>query len=167
MTMSDGKSRGKKTFFYRVLDGVEKAGNKLPHPFMLFVILCLAVIAISFIAARMNVSVLHPTSGEEVAVKSLISMEGIRYMILDMVKNFSGFAPLGLVLTMMLGVGMAEEAGLMTAFMKKFMVGASDKMLLISIFIIGISGNIASDAAAVIVPSIAGAIFYATKRNPL
>ncbi|SNR91885.1 AbgT putative transporter family protein [Anaerovirgula multivorans] len=55
----------------------------------------------------------------------------------------------------------------MTAFMKKFMVGASDKMLLISIFIIGISGNIASDAAAVIVPSIAGAIFYATKRNPL
>ncbi|AOT68970.1 AbgT family transporter [Geosporobacter ferrireducens] len=167
MVMSGVKGTEKKTFFYRILDGVERAGNKLPHPFTLFILLCAAVIAISFIAARMELSVQHPTSGEEVIVKSLMSAEGIRYMILNMVKNFSDFAPLGLVLTMMLGVGMAEEAGLMTAFMKKFMVGASDRMLLISIFLVGICGNIASDAAAVIVPSIAGAIFYATKRNPL
>lgn len=167
MVMSDVKDTGKKTFFYRILNGVERAGNKLPHPFTLFILLCLAVIVISFIAASMNISVSHPISGEAVVVKSLISIEGIRYMILDMVKNFSGFAPLGLVLTMMLGVGMAEEAGLMTAFMKKFMVGASDRMLLVSIFLIGICGNLASDAAAVIIPSIAGAIFYATKRNPL
>lgn len=167
MVMSGVKGTEKKTFFYRILDGVERAGNKLPHPFTLFILLCAAVIVISFIAARMELSVQHPTSGEEVIVKSLMSAEGIRYMILNMVKNFSDFAPLGLVLTMMLGVGMAEEAGLMTAFMKKFMVGASDRMLLISIFLVGICGNIASDAAAVIVPSIAGAIFYATKRNPL
>lgn len=157
----------KKSALYRFLGFVERVGNRLPHPFTLFVILCLVVIVVSFITASMGVAVTHPTSGEEVLAKSLLSKDGIRYMLLNMLSNFTGFAPLGLVLTMMLGIGLAEEAGLLNTFMKKFMLGASDRNLLIVIFLIGICGNIASDAAAVIIPSIAGAIFYSTKRNPL
>jgi aminobenzoyl-glutamate transport protein len=168
MSISNSKNKSQnQSPLYRFLGFVERVGNKLPHPFTLFVILCLIVILASFITANMNVSVLHPTTGEEVAAKSLIGKDGIRYMLLNMLNNFTGFAPLGLVLTMMLGIGLAEEAGLLNTFMKKFMLGANDRTLLIVIFLIGICGNIASDAAAVVIPSIAGAIFYSTKRNPL
>ncbi len=68
---------------------------------------------------------------------------------------------------MVLGIGLAEKVGFMSAFMKKVMLGAPEKLLLMSVFFIGIIGNIASDAAIIIVPPLAGALFYGTKRNPL
>jgi len=157
----------KKTIFNRFLDFVERAGNKLPHPFTLFVILCLVVIGISFITSTMNVSVIHPTTEEVIESNNLFSGEGARWMVLNLMSNFTSFTPLGLVLTMVLGIGLAEKVGFMSAFMKKVMLGAPEKLLLMSVFFIGIIGNIASDAAIIIVPPLAGALFYGTKRNPL
>lgn len=157
----------KKTLFTRFLGVVERSGNKLPHPFILFVILCLVVIGISFVTNMMGVSVNHPITEEVIEAKNLFSAEGARWMVLNLMDNFTGFAPLGLVLTMVLGIGLAEKVGFMSAFMKKVMLGAPEKLLLMSVFFIGIIGNIASDAAIIIVPPLAGALFYGTKRNPL
>lgn len=157
----------KKTFFSRFLDLVERSGNKLPHPFILFVILCLVVIGASFIINMLGVSVSHPVTGEAIEAQNLLSAEGVQWMVLNLIENFTGFAPLGLVLTMVLGIGLAEKVGFMSAFMKKVMLGAPEKLLLMSVFFIGIIGNIASDAAVIIVPPLAGALFYGTKRNPL
>ncbi|MFW6266680.1 MAG: AbgT family transporter [Halanaerobiales bacterium] len=155
------------SMLFRFLNFVERAGNRLPHPFTLFVILTLIMVLISFVTGVMGVQVEHPTEGTIVQAKNLLSGEGIEYMILNLLDNFTGFKPLGLVLGMMLGIGLAEKAGLMSAFMKKFMLGAPEKLLLAAIFLIGICGNIASDAAVIIVPPLAGAIFYGTNRNPL
>ncbi|RKD30538.1 AbgT family transporter [Thermohalobacter berrensis] len=160
-------STKKKSGFYRFLDFVERAGNRLPHPFTLFVILTLLMVVISFVTAMAGVSVDHPTKDTVVEAKNLLSTEGIRYMLLNLISNFTGFRPLGLVLSMMIGIGLAEQAGLMSAFMKKFMLGAPEKLLLAAVFLIGICGNIASDAAIIIVPPLAGALFYGTGRNPL
>ncbi|RCW49914.1 MULTISPECIES: AbgT family transporter [unclassified Halanaerobium] len=160
-------SNEKESMFYRFLSFVERIGNKLPHPFTLFVILTVLMVLVSFVTGIAGIQVTHPTDGSNVSARNLLSGEGIEYMILNLISNFTGFRPLGLVLGMMLGIGLAEKAGLMSAFMKKFMLGAPEKLLLGAIFLIGICGNIASDAAVIIVPPLAGAIFYGTKRNPL
>jgi aminobenzoyl-glutamate transport protein len=149
------------------LDWVERVGNKLPHPFIMFLFLAVAVIVLSAIFAAMDIQVKHPSTAKVVAIKSLLSADGIKYMFKDLIKNFVGFAPLGLVLTMMLGIGLAEQVGLMNTVMKRFIMGAPKQLLVWIIFLVGICGNIASDASVIIIPPLAGAIFYAAKRNPL
>ena len=107
----------------RFLDGVEKVGNKLPHPFIMFLALAVGVIVLSAIFAALKVEVAHPSTAKPVLIKSLLSKDGILYMFKDLIKNFVGFAPLGLVLTMMLGIGLAEQVGLMNTIMKRFIMG--------------------------------------------
>lgn len=164
--MQENKAE-KKSVLYRFLKWVELAGNKLPHPFLLFVGLVVVVMVLSLVLSQMGVQAKHPVKDEVVVVKNLLSKEGIQYIILNLLKNFTGFRPLGLVLSMMIGIGLAEQAGLMSAFMRKFILGAPEKLLIMAIFLVGICGNIASDAAVIIVPPLAGAIFYGAKKNPL
>ena len=151
----------------RFFKWLEKAGNSFPHPLAIFLVLIALVLVLSALLSALGVQVQHPTKDEVVSVRSLLDKAGIQYILLNIVKNFSGFKPLGLVLSMMLGIGLAEKSGLMASFMKKFILGAPEKLLLFAIFFIGICGNIASDAAVIVVPGIAGAIFYGAKKNPL
>lgn len=146
---------------------VERVGNKIPHPFILFLWLIFVVAIISFILNKLGVAVTNPTSGEVVEVKNLLSADGIVNALKTMIKNFTGFAPLGLVLTMTLGIGMAEEVGFMSSLMKKTMLGAPAKLVTLVIAIIGICGNIASDAAIVIIPPLAAIIFMSLGRHPI
>ncbi len=146
---------------------VEKVGNKLPHPFIMFAWLIVIIGLVSFIANKIGLSVENPTNGEMVLANNLFSGEGINFALSTAVKNFTGFAPLGLVLTMTLGIGLAEEVGLMSSFMRKTILGASPKLITIMIMLIGINGNIASDAAIVVIPAISAIIFLSIGRNPL
>lgn len=157
----------KSSLLYRFLRKVEVAGNKLPHPFILFVGLVFGVMILSWILSIGGTEAVHPVTGEAIKIKSLISKEGFSYIILNLLNNFTNFRPLGLVLSMMIGIGLAEKVGLMSAFMRKFILGAPEKLLIMAVFLIGICGNIASDAAMVIVPPLAGAVFYGAKKNPL
>src|SRR5690625_7703861 len=109
----------KKGFFQRFLDIVEKVGNKLPDPFILFVILAVAMIIVSWIFSLFNASVVHPGTGEELDINNLISGEGLQFILTSMLDNFTGFAPLGLVLSMMLGIGLAEKVGLLDYAIRK------------------------------------------------
>src|SRR6188508_1322826 len=93
---------------FRFLDAVERIGNKLPDPVTLFVIGALLVLLASSIAAAAGWSREHPATHETVAAKSLLTREGVQWIWLNMVRNFTGFAPLGIVLTAMLGIGVAE-----------------------------------------------------------
>lgn len=151
----------------KALKWIENAGNKLPHPFIMFIWLIVILVILSAVFGSMGVSVQHPAKDEVVAVNSLLTKDGLQYILANTIKNFSGFAPLGLVLSMMLGIGLAEQSGLMDSFMKRFILGAPEKLLLFTVFLIGICGNIASDAAAVVIPGLAGAIFYGAKKNPI
>lgn len=157
----------KKSVFMKFLDGVERAGNKLPHPFMLFVYLAAAVILISSVVGWAGVSFEDPQNGETVAVQPLISEEGLEYILSSMLDNFTGFAPLGLVLVMMLGIGLAQKVGLMETFMTSVILKAPKKLVTYAVIGTGIIGNLASDAAFVIIPPLAAMVFYALGRHPL
>ena len=114
----------KKSFFGKFLNGIEILGNRLPDPFMLFAVLAVVVILLSYILSIFGISVVHPGSGEQVAIKNLASGEGIQYILSSMLSNFTGFAPLGLVLAMMLGVGLAEKVGLLDYAIRKTILKA-------------------------------------------
>ncbi|MDI7741315.1 AbgT family transporter [Lysinibacillus fusiformis] len=158
---------GRNGAFNKFLNGVEKIGNKLPHPFMLFFYLTLILIVISFILGTIHASVIHPNTGETVTVNNLLSKEGVRYILANTLTNFTGFAPLGLVLTMMLGIGLSERVGLFSALMTKAITKTPKRIVTFMVVFIGILGNIASDAAFVVIPPLAALVFLSLGRHPL
>ncbi|QKS70333.1 AbgT family transporter [Paenalkalicoccus suaedae] len=157
----------KKGFFLRMLDNVERIGNKLPHPFMLFIYLALGVILLSWALSSLNMSVIHPQDGETVSIQNMVSLSGLEFILSSMLDNFTGFAPLGLVLVMMFGIGLAQKVGLIETFMKKTILNAPVRLVTYVIIGVGVLGNLASDAAFVIIPPLAAMVFYSLGRHPL
>ena len=125
------KKNGKKKV--TILDRVERIGNALPHPATIFLILCGVIVVLSAILAASGVSVtyegINRTTNvvEEmtVTVNSLLSKEGVQYLFKSAVSNFTGFAPLGTVLVALLGVGLAEGTGFISALLKKLVKASS------------------------------------------
>ncbi|WP_129600216.1 AbgT family transporter [Anaerophilus nitritogenes] len=157
----------KKSMFRKFLDWVERVGNKLPHPFTLFVMLAVGIMVISAIVAAVGVKVIHPGTQEEVVVKSLFSKDGILWIIGSFLDNFIGFKPLGLVLVMTFGIGLAEEVGFVFTSLRKLILGVPKSLVTATVIFAGIIGNLASDAAFVVIPPLAALIFLAVKRHPL
>ncbi|TXL57812.1 AbgT family transporter [Cerasibacillus terrae] len=151
----------------RILNGIERIGNRLPDPFMLFVYLALIVIVLSSIIALFNISFYQPGVEEKVFIQSLLSKDGIQFMITSMIDNFVGFKPLGIVLTMMLGVGLADKVGLLETAIKCTIVKAPPSLITYAVVLTGILGNLASDAAFVIIPPLSAMVFYNIGRHPL
>ncbi len=145
---------------------IEIAGNKLPHPFWMFVWICVFIVLTSAIASYLKVSVTDP-QGELIAVKNLMSEEGLRWFLENMVTNFAHFAPLGLVLVMLMGVSIAEQSGLLEVIMRRLAFSTPKKIIFPVIFIIGACGNIGSDAGVVVVPPIAALIFMQLGYHPI
>jgi aminobenzoyl-glutamate transport protein len=113
----------------RLLDRIERLGNRLPDPVTLFVIGCIAVLVGSDLAARAGVAVLHPGTGEPVMAVSLLTRDGVRRMLTEMVRNFATFPPLGTVLVVMLGIGVAERSGLIAAALRRLVTRVPPSML--------------------------------------
>lgn len=111
---STGRLRG----LDRVLGWIERVGNALPDPVTLFLILAIGVILLSALAAAAGLSVLHPATEETLTAVSLLSAEGLRRMVTEAVQNFVQFPPLGPVLVAMLGVGLSEYTGLLSAALR-------------------------------------------------
>lgn len=153
--------------FSKFLSIIEKVGNKLPHPFILFFYLTVALVILSWILSLFKAAVIHPNTQEMVAVKSILSSEGIQFILSDTLKNFTGFAPLGLVLTIMLGIGLAEKVGLLEMLMKRAILSTPKKIITFAVFFIGILGNVASDAAFVVIPPLAALVFLSVGRHPI
>ncbi|MFQ3545626.1 AbgT family transporter [Halobacillus rhizosphaerae] len=151
----------------RFLNFIEKAGNKLPEPFMLFVYLAGFTILFSFVISLFDVTVKEPGTGDIVPIKSLVSGDGLDYILTSMLDNFTGFAPLGLVLAMMLGIGLADKVGLLETAIKSTILKAPSSLITYAVIFVGILGNLASDAAFVIVPPLAAMVFYTVGRHPL
>ncbi|MDA2812760.1 AbgT family transporter [Nocardiopsis sp. RSe5-2] len=150
----------------RVLDAVERAGNRLPEPFLLFLLLFLAVGAASALMAALGTTVDLPDGGTE-PIRSLFSAEGLAWFTTTLVDNFIGFPPLGVVLTVLLGVGVAQRSGLLTALVRRAFGRAPRWMLPYVVGIIGVSANIMSDASMILVPSLAALVFAAAGRHPV
>ncbi len=150
-----------------LLRWVEKIGNKLPHPFWLFVWISGLIVVISAVTAFFGVQATQPGTGEIVNAKNLISSDGLRWFVQNLVTNFAHFAPLGLVLVMLMGVSIAERSGLLTIIMRKITYATPQKVIFPVIFMIAAIGNIGSDAGIVIVPPIAAIIFMQLGYHPI
>lgn len=151
----------------KLLTFIEKSGNKLPHPAMLFLIFALSVPVFSFIAHLLDWSTAHPVTGEMIQPVNLLSVEGLHIMINNMVTNFTGFAPLGVVVVAMLGIGIAEESGLINALVRLLVLSAPGRLLTFVIIFTGILTNVASDVGYVLLIPLAGTVFLAFGRNPV
>lgn len=149
------------------LGWIEKIGNKLPDPFWLFVILSGFVAVSSWLASHAGLSAIDPSSGEEIHVENLLTAENLSRMVSDAVENFISFPPLGVILAVMLGVSIAEKAGLLSALVRRMVVRVSPKMLTFMVALAGVTGSVASDAIYVIVIPLGAMAFYAVGRSPI
>src|SRR5690625_1149725 len=149
---------------------VERVGNALPHPVILFIIFALAIIVISEIVARSGITVSYTdAAGENVVVEavSLMTSEGISYIFNSAVSNFTGFAPLGTVLVAMLGVGVAEWTGLIGTSLKRLLNHVPTGLLTATVIFAGLISNIATDAGYVVVVPLGAIVFATAGRHPI
>lgn len=161
--------------FTRFLDGVEWLGNLLPHPVTLFAILALGIVFLSGLFGAIGLAVEDPRPAgargvaEDGMIRavSLLNGDGVRRIFTNLVTNFTNFAPLGVVLVAMLGVGVAERSGLLSAAVRGMVLSAPRHVVTVAIVFAGIVSNTASEVGYVVLIPLAGAIFYALGRHPL
>lgn len=150
-----------------VLQWIERVGNKLPHPFLMFVYLTMFLAVLSAVLASLHVSTTNPLTHKAIAVKSLLTTEGLHWLLLNMIPNFKEFPPLGLVLTITLGIGLVEQVGLLQTFIKFFIAMVPKRFVTFAIIFLAFMSHLASDAAFVIMPPIGAMVFCAVGRHPL
>ncbi|MEC8179720.1 MAG: AbgT family transporter, partial [Pseudomonadota bacterium] len=168
-------AKPKRNAFTRFLDGVEWLGNLLPHPVTLFALLAVGIVLLSGLFGWMGVAVVDPRPAGAPGVAddgmiravSLMNVEGLQRIFTGLVDNFTSFAPLGVVLVAMLGVGVAEKSGLLSAAVRSLVLGAPPKLVTVAIVFAGIISNTASEVGYVVLIPLGGAIYYALGRHPL
>lgn len=194
-----------RSFQERMLDSIEKAGNKVPHPVIMFLYLIAGIAILSAVLALANVSVTEeiatpvPISelrdlrealgGSIVAydvvagtpfevpeyiiseqtfeVHSLLSIDGIRFMLASFVDNFAGFAVVAVTFVAMAGVGVAEASGMMAALIRKLVKVAPRSLIAFFLIFVGVLSSVASDAGYLILIPLAATAFMTIGRHPL
>lgn len=151
----------------RALDKVERVGNKLPDPAIIFAFCLFVVWILSAILSNFSFDTLDPRNGQPVVVNNLLTGDSLADFLSRMVKIFTGFAPLGVVLVAMLGVGVAEHSGFISAGLKRMLDRTPKSLLTPMVVLVAIVSHTATDAGYVLVIPLAGVIFYAMGRHPL
>lgn len=168
-------NQASKSFMQRILDVVETVGNKVPHPVIIFLILIGLVLVLSHFlflsGASVTYQVINPETHEvetaTTAARSLLTASGIRDMYTRLVPNFMGFTAIGLLVVAMVGVGVAEEAGLINALIRKLVAISPGWAMTYILAFVGILSSIAADAGYVVLIPLAAAAFVSLRRHPL
>lgn len=156
-----------------ILGWIERVGNRLPDPVFIFFYLIVALILISMLAAALGWSAVHPTAvGPDnapvvVEAKSLLSAENLAQLWTKMPETFTHFHPLGMVLVVMLGAGVAERSGLFTTAMRAAVRRAPTFLLTPVVAFVAMVSNHAADAAYVVLIPLAGVLYASAGRHPL
>lgn len=153
--------------FSKSLNLIELVGNKLPHPATLFLLLALLVIVLSWVASLMNLQVYHPIDGRLVVVNNLLSSDGIRWIYTNILDNFLQFPPLGYVLVVMVGIGVAEGSGLITVLIRALVLSSPPRLVTMAILTAGIVSTLAIEAGYVVLIPLSAMIFHALGRHPI
>jgi aminobenzoyl-glutamate transport protein len=154
---------------------VERVGNMVPHPAIIFFILIAIVIAFSAVFGALGTTVTYDAYDEAVgdiveqttSVRSLLSPDGIRFMLTSPVANFLGFTGVGVILVAMIGVGIAEESGLIATLVRKLVAIAPRSIFTFMIVMVGVLSSIAADAGYLVLVPLAAAAFHSMGRHPL
>jgi aminobenzoyl-glutamate transport protein len=169
-------TKEKTDFIKKMLDKVELVGNKLPQPVTLFAILMGVTLLLSSIFGGITVE--HPgkaaglldRSGnpvDSIEVINLLSRDGFQMIMTKMVSTFATFPPLGLVLVVMLGIGVAEYTGMISVALRLFVSKVPKSLVTFSIVVAGMISSIAADAGYVVLIPLGAAIFLGMGRHPL
>lgn len=192
---------GKRGFTQKLLDGIERVGNRVPHPVLMFLYLSVLVIVLSHILALAGVSVTEqiavprapdishdyyedttapgvivpPSPYEDdfvieertITVNSLLTAEGMRFILSSFVGNFQGFGVVAVVFIAMMGAGVAEQAGMMSALIRQLVKVAPRRLITFIIIFVGVLSSIATDAGYLILIPLGAAAFLSLRRHPL
>lgn len=151
----------------RLLDAIERIGNKLPDPAALFVILLVAVWIFSALLSNLQFTEVDPRTGLPIQIANQLTGESLASFLSRMVTIFTGFHPLGVVLVALLGVGVAEHTGFINAGLKAMLKITTPKLLTPMLITVAVVSHTAADAGYVLVIPLGGVIFYAAGRHPL
>ena len=165
--MSKEKTAANKSWVDKMIGGIEAVCNKLPPPAILFCVLFVLVAVIGAIFSLAGISLVNPSTGEAVVASNLFSTEGLHWFLNNMVKNFTGFAPLGLVIAMTLAIGLCEESGMLIALLNTALKNVPPAMVPYVIAFVGTVGNIASDTAMVVIPPLAALVYMGVGKHPV
>jgi len=156
-----------------ILSFIEKFGNKLPNPTMLFVYLSVITILLSFALERLGVGVSYQAikdgqiSQLSANVVNLLSADSIRTFVSSVLKNFTGFYPLGVVFAIILGIGVADKAGFLSALVKKIALKSSKKWVTPIVIFLGVMSNVASSVGYVVLIPLGAILFAGFGRHPI
>ncbi len=154
---------------------IERVGNAVPHPAIIFLILIAIVIVLSAVLALLGVSVTYEVADPEThdvhttttAVRSLLSADGIRFMVTTPVSNFLGFGAVGVIIIAMIGVGLAEQSGLVATLVKQIVKIAPRSIFTFIVVMLGVVSSIAADAGYLVLVPLGAAAFHSLGRHPL
>lgn len=159
----------------RMLDGIEKAGNKVPHPVIIFLGLMVIVVVLSHVLHLAGISVtqqvINPATdsleSSVLTARSLLTSEGLRFIYTSVIPNFMNFTAVGLIIVAMIGVGVAEESGLIKALIRKLVAVSPGWAIAYILIFVGIISSIAADAGYLVLIPLAGSAFLSVGRHPV
>src|SRR5919106_1042528 len=151
----------------QALNTIERVGNKLPDPAVLFLLLLIITWIFSALLAPVQFSEIDPRSGRPILINNQLTGTSIATFMANLVTTFTGFHPLGVVLGALLGVGVAEHTGFINAALKGLLSFTSVKLLTPMLILVAIVSHTAADAGYVLVIPLGGVIFYTAGRHPL
>lgn len=151
----------------RFLNFIERAGNKIPDPAILFFWALIAVWFASALLSNASFDLVNPRTDAPLEITNLLTGEALANFLANMVTTFTSFAPLGIVLVAMLGVGVADSSGFITTGLKKMLAVTPAKLLTPMLILVAIVSHTAADAGYVLVIPLGGIIFHAAGRHPL
>ncbi|HCA59081.1 MAG TPA: aminobenzoyl-glutamate transporter, partial [Blastocatellia bacterium] len=151
-------------FVDRALDLIERAGNKLPDPAALFLILLVIVWVLSALLSSVSFAEIDPRTQKPLVINNLLTGSAIASFLSGMVTTFTSFPPLGVVLVALLGVGVAEHTGFINASLKALLNFTAPILLTPMLIFVAIISHTAVDAGYVLVIPLGGVIFYTAGR---
>lgn len=157
----------KKPIGWKFLDRIERVGNRLPDPVVLFFILAAAVPILSALIAWFGWSFTHPATGDAVSAVNLLSRDHLQRMFTEAVSNFTAFPPLGTVLVAMIGIGVAERSGLIATALKLTITSVPPRLVTAAAVFAGIMSSMATDAGYVVLTPLGAILFAGLGRHPI
>ncbi|MBU8869395.1 MAG: AbgT family transporter [Gemmatimonadales bacterium] len=167
MTNQDRASVQPNNLLSRFLGAIERVGNALPHPAALFALFAFIIVVLSWLLSLLEISAINPKDGSLVQPINLLSRSGLHWILENTVDNYTGFAPLGVVLVALLGIGVAEKSGLIGTGLRMLVHAAPRRLLTFVIVLAGVMSNMASDVGYVLLVPMGALIFLSVGRHPI
>ncbi|GAA0090412.1 AbgT family transporter [Paraclostridium bifermentans] len=164
---------------------IERVGNKLPSPALLFVYISVAVLILSAILGTFNV--VAETELGKFPINNLLGQKpievlkvtaagtavsetysnGLSYIIGSVIQNFMGMTALGAILIIMLSIGVMEQSGYLSIGIQSIVKATPAKLVTPVVIFLGVMSNVASDAGYVVLIPLAALVYYTIGRNPM